>query len=48
MTGIERNGLSGLALRAALIALAAVMFGCTPKAPSANADTTAPIVVAAR
>ena len=48
MTGIERNGLSGLALRAALIALAAVMFGCAPKAPSADADITAPIVVAAR
>jgi hypothetical protein len=48
MTGIERNGLSGLALRAALIALAAVMFGCAPKAPQAEASASAPIVTAAR
>jgi hypothetical protein len=48
MTAIERNGLSGLALRAALIAFAAVMFGCAPKAPSADASTTAPLIVAAR
>jgi hypothetical protein len=49
MMRIERNGLSGLALRAAFIALAALMFGCAPKAPSsASTDTPAPIVVAAR
>ena len=48
MTGIERNGLSGLALRVALIAFAAVMFGCAPKASSANTDVTAPVVIAAR
>jgi len=48
MTGIERNGLSGLALRATLIALAAVMFGCAPKAPPAEVNTIAPIVVAER
>jgi hypothetical protein len=48
MTGIERNGMSGLALRIAVIALAVVMFGCAPKAPSANTDATAPIVVATR
>jgi len=46
MTRIERNGLSGLALRVALIALAAVMFGCAPKAHPA--DATAPIAVATR
>ena len=48
MTAIERNGMSGLALRVTLIALAAVMFGCAPKAPPADAGATAPIVVAAR
>ena len=34
MTGIDRNGLSGLAFRIAVIALAAFMFGCSPKASS--------------
>ena len=48
MTGIERNGMSGLVLRATLIALAAVMFGCAPKAPPADASAPATIVVAAR
>jgi hypothetical protein len=48
MTGIERNGLSGLALRAALITLAAVMFGCAPRAPQADASIQTPVVVAAR
>lgn len=48
MTGIERNGMSGLVLRATLIALAAVMFGCAPKAPPAEADATASFVVAGR
>jgi hypothetical protein len=47
MTGIERNGLSGLALRVALIALAAAMFGCAPKAPAANSVAPA-IAVATR
>jgi hypothetical protein len=46
MTGIERNGMSGLVLRATLIALAAVMFGCAPKA--LPAETATPVVVAAR
>ena len=46
MTRIERNGLSGLALRVALIALAAVMFGCAPKGHPV--DATAPIAVATR
>jgi hypothetical protein len=45
MTGIERNGVSGLILRATLIALAAVMFGCAPKTPPAEATTS--VVVAA-
>jgi len=48
MTGIERNGVSVLALRVALIALAVVMFGCAPKAPPAEANAPASIVVASR
>ena len=48
MTGIERNGMSGLVLRVTMIALAAVMFGCAPKAPPAEADATASFVVAGR
>ncbi len=32
MTGIHRNGLSGLSLKVALIAFAALMFGCAPRA----------------
>jgi len=34
---VERNGFSGLVLRAAVIALAAIMFGCSPK-PAAQAE----------
>ncbi len=34
---VERNGLSGLVLRGVVIAFAAVMFGCAPKAPVAQA-----------
>jgi hypothetical protein len=30
---VERNGISGLVLRSAVIALAVLMFGCAPKAP---------------
>jgi hypothetical protein len=50
MTGIERNGLSGLVLRGVVIALAAVMFGCALKAPPAEAQatTSATLVIAAR
>ncbi len=48
MTGIERNGLSGLALRATLIAIAALMFGCAPKASPANAGAAAPVEIASR
>jgi hypothetical protein len=47
-SGIERNGISGLILRGGVIAFAAVMFGCAPKAPLAQADVTATISVAAR
>jgi len=32
MTTIARNGISGLVLRIATITLAAIMFGCAPKA----------------
>jgi hypothetical protein len=35
MTAIARNGSIGLGLRAAAIALAAIMFGCAP-APAAG------------
>jgi hypothetical protein len=48
MTSIDRNGISGLLLRGAVIALAAVMFGCAPKAPVAKTDTPAEIAIAAR
>jgi hypothetical protein len=48
MTSVERNGLSGLLLRGVVIALAAVVFGCAPKAPAAQADVSAAISVAAR
>jgi hypothetical protein len=48
MTRVERNGLSGLLLRGVVIALAAVMFGCAPKAPAAQTDIAATISVAAR
>lgn len=41
MTGIERNGVSGLALRATLIALVAIVFGCASKAPTVHADQPA-------
>lgn len=41
MRGIERNGLSGLALRTAVIAVAALMFGCAPKTPAAGNVATA-------
>ncbi|MDP3738104.1 MAG: hypothetical protein Q8R02_11985 [Hyphomonadaceae bacterium] len=47
MTTIERNGLSGLCLRVAVIALAAIAFGCAPKAQT-QAETGAPIVLVAR
>jgi hypothetical protein len=46
MSSIERNGLTGLALRAALIAFAAVMFGCAPKTPSVDATVTTPVALA--
>jgi len=45
---IERNGISGLLLRGAVIAFAVVMFGCAPKAPVAQADASATIAVEAR
>lgn len=42
---IERNGLSGLALRIAMIAFAAIMFGCAPKMVSVTktAAVAAPV-----
>jgi hypothetical protein len=46
MTRVERNGLSGLLVRGAVIALAVVMFGCAPRAPVADVPST--ISVAAR
>jgi hypothetical protein len=48
MTNVERNGLSGLLLRGVVIALAAVMFGCAPKAPAAQTDMSVALSVAAR
>ena len=42
---IERNGLSGLVLRGAVIASAAVKFGCAPKAPVARSDAYAAALV---
>ena len=42
---IERNGLSGLVLRGAVIASAAVKFGCAPKAPVAQSDAPAAALV---
>ena len=45
---IERNGISGLILRGAVIAFAAVMFGCAPKTPAAQAGVSATVSVAAR
>jgi len=47
-SAIERNGISGLILRGAVIAFAAVMFGCAPKAAGAQADLSATITMAAR
>lgn len=46
MTRIERNGLSGLLVRAAVLAFAAMLFGCALKAP--DADALAPTVITAR
>ena len=43
MSRIERNGLSGLLLRGAVIVLAAVMFGCAPKAMASQAGALATI-----
>jgi hypothetical protein len=40
MTRVERNGLSGLLVRGAVIALAVVMFGCAPKAPAGDISST--------
>ena len=47
---VERNGISGLVLRGVVIAFAAVMFGCVPKAPPAEAQpsTSVTIMVASR
>jgi len=45
---IERNGISGLLLRGAVIAFAAVMFGCTPKAAAVQAHVSATISPSAR
>jgi hypothetical protein len=45
MTAIQRNGLSGLALKVAAIALAALMFGCAPKI--ADGQATGETVTAA-
>jgi hypothetical protein len=44
---IERNGLSGLALRIAMIGLTAFVFGCTPKSLfSDRTVASAPVVEA--
>ena len=48
MARIERNGLSGLLLRGAVIAFAAAIFGSAPKVPPAQADALSTISVAAR
>jgi len=45
---IERNGISGLLLRGAVIAFAAVMFGCAPKAAAAQSDVSATLSPSAR
>lgn len=42
---VERNGLSGLVLRGVVIAFAAAMFGCAPRAPVAQADVSAAPIV---
>ncbi len=41
MPAIARNGISGLALRIAAIAVAAIMFGCAPKVAVGAPDTLA-------
>lgn len=38
---LGRNGIAALALRAALIALAAVMFGSAPEAPAGSLASSA-------
>lgn len=40
MPAIARNGISGLALPIAAIAVAAVMFGCAPKASASLQDAS--------
>lgn len=40
MTVIQRNGISGLVLRLATIAAAAIMFSCAPKADAAPQAAT--------
>jgi hypothetical protein len=40
---IDRNGISGLVLRGVVITLAAVMFGCAPKAAALEPASPAPI-----
>jgi hypothetical protein len=47
MTVIQRNGISGLVLRLATIAAAAIMFGCAPKADAAQ-QASAPSFVQVR
>ena len=47
MPAIGRNGLSGLCVRVAVIALAAIAFGCAPKAQT-QAEVMAPIAAPTR
>jgi hypothetical protein len=37
---VERNGISGLVLRSAVIAFAVLMFGCAPTPPAAEAPAS--------
>ena len=47
MIAIHRNGLSGLALKVAVIAFAAIMFGCAPRAAGgARGAQPTPVVAA--
>ena len=43
---IARNGISGLVLRAAIIGIAAIIFGCAPR-PAASLEAITPIAAAA-
>lgn len=42
MRAIDRNGLSGLALKVGVIAFAGALFGCLPRAPASPRAEAAP------